>query len=248
MGKISRRDFLKTGAAVTAGTLGPASAVPSFTTDDPPANTGSSKRPRNVLILMSDQHTPSALGFKGDAVVRTPNLDQFARTAVSFDQAYCTYPLCLPSRASFLTGLYPQHHQAYTNQTPWPFEHKTLGHYFHDAGYMTVLIGKMHFIDAQTHGFDYYMDFNDWFQYLGPKAKIWADELGQANDGSGLPQIPSIWGKQDPWAGSRLDDDRQGYIAAAGARALKRKITLRALSRANPCAFCSSTGRSAHSF
>lgn len=213
MGKISRRDFLKTGAAVTAGTLGPASTVRSLASENPPPNTGDSKRPRNVLILMSDQHTPSALGFKGDAVAHTPNLDQFARTAVSFDQAYCTYPLCLPSRASFLTGLYPQHHQAYTNQTPWPFEHKTLGHYFHDAGFMTSLIGKMHFIDAQTHGFDYYMDFNDWFQYLGPKMKIWADELGQANDGSGLPQIPSLWEKQDPWAGLRVDDDRAGYIA-----------------------------------
>lgn len=208
MAKITRRDFVKTGAAVTAGALGP---VSSFATEPP--NTPRAGKPKNVLILMSDQHTPSAFGFKGDSVARTPNLDQLAGTSVSFDQAYCTFPLCLPSRASFLTGLYPQHHGALTNQSAWPYEHKTLAHSFHDAGYMTSLIGKMHFIDGQTHGFDYHLDFNDWFQYLGPKTKIWADELGQANDGSGLPQIPSIWGKQDPWDGLREDDGREGYIA-----------------------------------
>ena len=211
MAKISRRDFLKTGAAVTAGAIGPVAGASSFAAGWQTSKDAS--KPRNVVILMADQHTPSAFGFKGDTVARTPNLDALAGTSVSFDQAYCTYPLCLPSRASFLTGLYPHHHGALTNQTAWPYEHKTLGHYFHDAGFMTSLIGKMHFIDAQTHGFDYHLDFNDWFQYLGPKTKIFADELGQANDGSGLPQIPSLWGKQDPWSGVRIDDDREGYIA-----------------------------------
>ena len=211
MAKISRRDFLKTGAAVTAGALGPAASASALTAEHPSRDAAG--RPRNVLIIMADQHTPSAFGFKGDTVAHTPNLDSFAGTSVSFDQAYCTYPLCLPSRASLLTGLYPHHHGAVTNQTAWRYEHKTLGHYFHDAGYMTSLIGKMHFIDAQTHGFDYHLDFNDWFEYLGPKTKIFADELGQANDGSGLPQIPSIWGKEDPWSSVRVDDDREGYIA-----------------------------------
>ena len=211
MAKISRRDLLKTGAAVTAGALMPEAGA-AVVTAKGQASKGVPK-PRNVLLIMADQHSPSAFGFKGDNVSHTPNLDALAKTSVSFDQTYCTYPLCLPSRASLLTGLYAHHHGATTNQTPWPFEHKTLGHYFHDAGYMTSLIGKMHFIDAQTHGFDYHLDFNDWFQYLGPKTKIWADDLGQANDGSGLPQIPSIWEKQDPWSSVRIDDDREGFIA-----------------------------------
>ena len=213
MGGISRRSFLRTGAAIGAGAFGRAPAGAASGRGARLADRRASGKPRNVLLLMSDQHTPSAFGFKGDRVARTPNLDAFARDSVDFDSAYCTYPLCLPSRASLLTGLYPHHHGADNNQTPWPYEHETLAHTFHAAGYMTSLIGKMHFDDGQTHGFDYHLDFNEWFQYLGPKTRIWADELGAPNDGSGQPQIPALWDKHDPWAGVRVNDARQGYIA-----------------------------------
>lgn len=212
MAKISRRGFLKSGAVMTAGAMSPLPVATALKTGGRERNNPSGK-PKNVLILMSDQHTPTAFGFKGDPVARTPNLDALASTAVDFESAYCTYPLCLPSRASFMTGLYTHHHHAYNNRTPWPYEHKTLAHYFHDAGYMTSLIGKMHFADAQTHGFDYYMDFNAWFEYLGPLTKMWTDELGGPGNGSGLPQIEELWKNHDPWAGMRTDDDRQGPVA-----------------------------------
>jgi choline-sulfatase len=52
-----------------------------------------------------------------------------------------------------------------------------MAHYLDHAGYMTALIGKMHFFDAQTHGFDYRLDFSDWHQYLGPKTKLYADGM-----------------------------------------------------------------------
>ncbi len=79
---------------------------------------------------------------------------------------------------------------------------------------MTALIGKMHFVDAQTHGFDYHLDFNDWFQYLGPKTKLYADELSRANSGAGMPQIDDLWRDAgDPWKGARDLDDRQGPVA-----------------------------------
>ena len=67
-------------------------------------------------------------------------------------------PRCTPSRASLLTGLYTHNHQTWSNGTPWPFEHKTMAHMFGRAGYMSALIGKMHFVDAQTHGFDYRLE------------------------------------------------------------------------------------------
>jgi choline-sulfatase len=79
---------------------------------------------------------------------------------------------------------------------------------------MTALIGKMHFVDAQTHGFEYKLDFNDWLQYLGPKAQIHADELGEANSGAGLPQIDDLWREEgDPWKGHRRMDGREGPVA-----------------------------------
>jgi choline-sulfatase len=176
------------------------------------------KRPKNVLLLMSDQHRPHALGIDGNPVAKTPNLDALARSAVRFDSAYCSNPVCVPSRASLLTGLYTHNHGAYNNTVPWPFEHKTIAHHFDRAGYMTGLIGKMHFVDAQTHGFEYRLDFNDWWQYLGPKTKLYAEELSRANSGSGMPQIDDLWRDSgDPWKGVRELDDRQGAVAVGRA-------------------------------
>ncbi|MGH9660670.1 MAG: sulfatase-like hydrolase/transferase, partial [Bryobacteraceae bacterium] len=177
------------------------------------AQTGS--RPKNVLLLMTDQHKPRALGADGDPVARTPHLDGLARSSVRFDSAYCSNPVCVPSRASLLTGLYTRHHGAYNNATPWPFDKKTIAHHFGRAGYMSGLIGKMHFVDPQTHGFDYRLDFNDWYQYLGPKTKLYADELGRPNSGSGMPQIDDLWRDfGDPWPGVRELDGRQGSVHA----------------------------------
>ena len=177
-----------------------------------------SGRPKNVLLLMSDQHKSDALGAAGDRVAKTPNLDAFCRSATRFENAYCSNPVCVPSRASLLTGLYTHNHRALNNTVPWPFEHKTIAHHFDRAGYMTGLIGKMHFVDAQTHGFEYRLDFNDWWQYLGPKTKLYADELGRRNSGSGLPQIDELWRDEgDPWEGTRELDDRKGSVAVGRA-------------------------------
>lgn len=205
MSHLTRKQFLAMGAVGAAGSL--------LEGLGPRAYSQATGRPKNVLFLWSDQHKPRALGIDGDPVARTPNLDALARSGVRFDSAYCTNPVCVPSRASVLTGLYTHNHRAYNNATPWPFEKKTIAHAFGRAGYMTALIGKMHFVDAQTHGFDYRLDFNDWFQYLGPKTKLYAEELSRRNSGSGLPQIDDLWrDSDDPWAGVRELDEREGPV------------------------------------
>jgi choline-sulfatase len=138
-----------------------------------------------------------------------------------FDSAYCCDPLCSPSRASLLTGLYVHNHQAYLNRTPWSFKHKTIAHHLGRAGYMTALIGKMHFVDAQTHGFDYKIDFNDWYQFLGPKTKLVAEEILGPNSGSGLPQIDDLWRDfGNPWTGVIGRDDREGPVSIGRPSAL----------------------------
>ena len=201
MSAISRKSFLAAGAGALAAAFG---------------QTG--RRPKNVLLLMSDQHKPHAMRIDGDPVARTPNLDALCRSAARFDSAYCSNPVCVPSRASLLTGLYTHNHGAYNNSVPWPFARKTLAHHFDRAGYMTGLIGKMHFVDPQTHGFEYRLDFNDWWQYLGPKTKLYAEELAHANSGSGMPQINDLWADAgDPWNGVREKDDRQGSVAVGRA-------------------------------
>ncbi len=167
-----------------------------------------------MLLLMSDQHKRSCMGAYGDSVAHTPNLDRLAAGSTRFTQAYCTNPVCTPSRASIMTGLYSHHLEAQDNTTPYSPKHRTIAHHFNAAGYMTALIGKMHWVDAQTHGFEYRLEFNDWYQYLGPKTQLYADELGQANSGSGLPEIDDLWRDHgDPWKGHRDLDGRKGAVA-----------------------------------
>ncbi|HEU4635497.1 MAG TPA: sulfatase-like hydrolase/transferase [Edaphobacter sp.] len=172
------------------------------------------KRRPNVLLLMADQHKRSCMGAYGDPVARTPNLDRLAAGSTRFTQAYCTNPVCTPSRASIMTGLYSHHLEAQNNTTPYSPKHRTIAHHFNAAGYMTALIGKMHWVDAQSHGFEYRLEFNDWYQYLGPKIQLYADELGRPNSGSGLPEIDDLWRDHgDPWKGHRKLDDRKGSVA-----------------------------------
>lgn len=205
--RVNRRELIASGVA----------ALPSA------AAQRAQQRRKNVLFLLSDQHRPDGLGIEGNALAQTPRLDELARQGIRFSNAYCTDPVCTPSRASILTGLYTRRHRAFTNGTPWPFEIRTVAHHFARAGYMTAAIGKMHFVDAQTHGFDYRMDFNEWYQYLGPKTALYADELNRANSGSGLPQIATLWEGGDPWKGVRKDDRRKGLVHTGRASLIKEE-------------------------
>src|SRR5690242_551403 len=69
-----------------------------------PAAAGETRK--NVLLIVSDDLS-NLEGCYGDPVARTPNIDKLAARGVKFEHAYCAYPLCGPSRNSFLTGLYP---------------------------------------------------------------------------------------------------------------------------------------------
>src|SRR5207247_2081205 len=61
---------------------------------------------------------------------------------------------------------------------------KTSADYFAAAGYATANVGKLHAVDDHPHGFQHLLDTKDWLQYLGPKRKIWDEEMNRnANDG-----------------------------------------------------------------
>lgn len=122
----------------------------------------------NILIIQADQLAPRALPMHGNGVAKTPALDRLAARATVFDNAYCNYPLCGPSRASMMYGLRAFNAGIYDNGTEFAASIPTFAHYLRLLGYQTCLSGKMHYIGPdQLHGFDerlttdiYPSDFN----------------------------------------------------------------------------------------
>jgi len=109
----------------------------------------------NILILMADQLTPSALPAYGNKIAKTPNIDALAAEGVVFESAYCNSPLCAPSRYSFMAGQLPSKIGAFDNAADFAADIPTFAHYLRRAGYRTILSGKMHFCGAdQLHGFE----------------------------------------------------------------------------------------------
>ncbi len=113
-----------------------------------------SKKP-NILVIQVDQMTPFILPMHGDKMAITPNIDALAASGVVFDNNYCNFPLCVPSRMSMLTGRLSSAIAQWDNAVELPASVPTVAHYMRSIGYYTVLCGKMHFIGPdQVHGFD----------------------------------------------------------------------------------------------
>lgn len=109
----------------------------------------------NILFIQTDQLTAFALRAYGDQVCHAPVLDRLADTGVVFENAYCNFPLCAPSRFSMATGQLCSKVGAYDNAAEFSAEIPTYAHYLRAAGYRTALSGKMHFIGPdQYHGFE----------------------------------------------------------------------------------------------
>lgn len=101
--------------------------------------------PLNVLMVVVDDLRPELHTYGVDAV-RTPNIDAFAERGVRFNNAYCQYPVCNPSRSSFLSGKRPDELDIYNNEVPLRRAHPelvTLPQAFRQAGYRTAGLGKL---------------------------------------------------------------------------------------------------------
>jgi N-acetylglucosamine-6-sulfatase len=128
-------------------------------------------RPNIIFILMDDLRWDE-LGCAGHPFVRTPHIDRIAREGVRFRNAFATTPLCSPSRASILTGLYPHTHGIRDNTNNDALSHRldTFLLRLHRAGYTTGFVGKWHMgtDDAPRPGIDYWVGFKGQGTYRDP--------------------------------------------------------------------------------
>ena len=98
----------------------------------------------NILFLMTDQQRWDAMGCSGDWV-QTPNLDRIASEGTRFTNCVTTSPVCIPTRLSLATGLYPHNTHVWNNMNhQMPAETPTWMQAVRDAGYRTSLFGKTH--------------------------------------------------------------------------------------------------------
>lgn len=103
------------------------------------------RRP-NILLLITDQQRWDALGANGNPDIQTPHLDRLAAQGVNFDHCFVQNPVCMPSRASLLTGQYPGTLGITHMGVPVPPETVTLPRLVRNAGYTSANIGKLHFL------------------------------------------------------------------------------------------------------
>lgn len=133
----------------------------------------------NVLFLICDDLNCD-LACYGHPQVKSPHIDRLARRGVQFDNAYCQFPLCGPSRASFMTGLYPDQSLVRENaihirqRVP---DVQTMPQMFRDHGYFATRIGKIYHYNVPAHiGTSGHDDAYSWDYTINPRGRDKDDE------------------------------------------------------------------------
>ena len=139
------------------------------------------KKP-NIILIFPDQHRGDIIGCMGDPVVITPNLDKLASEGVVFTQCFTNSPLCIPARATLMTGKYVSDHGIIDNNKEASSSSQSHVRNIRDAGYHTAVIGKTHlYVHGANSEWNHTNDkidvlrewgFDDIHEITGPIASI----------------------------------------------------------------------------
>ncbi|MEM9157466.1 MAG: sulfatase [Verrucomicrobiota bacterium] len=175
----------------------------------------------NVLMIMTDDLNCD-LGAYGHPLVQSPHLDRLAEEGMVFQNAYCNFPLCGPSRASFMTGLYPEQNgvtslrRLFRHYVPGAL---TLSQHFRANGYTPARVGKIYHYDNPngigTNGHD---DPDSWDIRINPigRDKEEEDRI--------FSLVPGKFGATLSWLAAEGSDEEQtdGKVAAESIRLLRK--------------------------
>lgn len=241
---ISRRSFLRGSAALGAGSMinfePPLQGLPGVA---PPREDAPEGTP-NVLIFMPDQQNGETI-LPGSPVHR-PNMERFLERAVAFTAAHCPAPHCCPSRASFMSGLYPSEHGVFNNVTtdtaihPNPFPGTPYwGLWLKSAGYNMGYSGKLHVgrdVTPETCGFENLCDLEQGSLKASDLNKAHQWKRSRSEESNPATRKPGEILRPD-WTNAQLyrtlpDNGPKGYeglddyrIVQSGIAAMKRMAT-----------------------
>jgi len=172
---MNRRKFLKaTGlTALSLAMPGCFSKNKKYAADD--------KQP-NILFIMSDDHAAKGISAYHSLlsdVAKTPNIDRIAKEGMLFENCFCSNSICVPSRATILTGKYGHKNGCPTLSDEFDGSQQTFPKLLQKAGYYTSVIGKWH-LSTEPTGFDYYNVLPGQGNYFNPtfreKGYPWTDD------------------------------------------------------------------------
>lgn len=160
------------------------------------------KKRFNVLFIISDDLTATALSCYGNKVSKTPNIDRLAGEGTRFTRAFCQGTYCGPSRASFMTGYYPHA----TGVTGYKSPRKAIGdratwaQHFKNAGYYSARVSKIFHmgvpgdIERGSNGADDPASWTERFNSQGPEWK--APGVGETLEGNPDGKKPVVGGNK----------------------------------------------------
>jgi len=173
----------------------------------------------NILYIMSDDHAAHAIGAYGGRLAKldpTPNLDRLAREGVRLANCFCTNAICVPSRATIITGQYSHKNGARTLNNGIKPEHQIVPRLIKEAGYETAVVGKWH-LKHEPAVFDHYFVlpgqgsyFNPIFRHRGPKP--WPNNTTRVSKYDCVHSSDAITAESLKWLKSRKQKDKPFFL------------------------------------
>ena len=178
--KQSRRDFIKISTGLLGGLALNQSGIDALGAQSIPPADATGRRP-NLVVFLGEGLRYDEMSCAGHPILKTPNMDRIAREGMTFGNSFTTNALCLPSRASMLTGLYSHAINAQGNEPsgkpnlngtgngPIPHDIPLFTELLHKAGYEVGFFGKAHIKNGLMDRYwDYYFGFNGRTDYHNP--------------------------------------------------------------------------------